>query len=293
MASSRRCPAAGGPVLGVVGRQGEPMAGEEVLQRAGQRPAPFRGSFQQGLRVDGPAVAQEPTEACDHLAGGGGVVAGHEVVREAGQPRRRVAEPGGEVLGPDRDPVRGPGIAGEAEPVALQVRDQAAGPAGGVGAGCPAGVGARPAPAGGLADPAGLAAPRAGLLGCGPPVLDQAQAADLAADPPDFPAAPDAGPRAQDALAGYLVELPGLAAARALVPGRAMGQGIAAAGAMLPARDADRPAAADALADLDRHRLRASDRRHRPAPGGLRPGGRELGRSGYCGPLHRGGVEVE
>ena len=91
------------PAAGVVGRQGEPMAGEEVLQRAGQRSAPFRGSFQQGLRVDGPAVAQEPPEVCDHLAGGGGVMAGHEVVREAGQPRRRVAEPGGEVLSPDRD----------------------------------------------------------------------------------------------------------------------------------------------------------------------------------------------
>ena len=168
--------------------------------------------------------------------------------------------------------MRGPGIAGEAEPVALQVRDQAAGSAGGVGAGWPAGVGAVPAPAGALADPAGLAAPRAGLLGIGPPVSDQAQAADLATDPPDFPAAADACPRAQDALAGHLVQLPGLAAARALVPGRAMGQGVVAAGAMLPARDADRPAAADALADLDRHRLRASDRRHRPAPGGPGPG---------------------
>ena len=31
----------------------------------------------------------------------------------------------------------------------------------------------------------------------------------------------------------------GLAAARALVPGRAMGQGVVAAGAMLPALDAD------------------------------------------------------
>jgi hypothetical protein len=33
-------------------------------------------------------------------------------------------------------------------------------------------------------------------------------------DPPDFPAAADTGPRAQDALSGYLVQLPGLAASR-------------------------------------------------------------------------------
>ena len=33
-------PAGGGPASGVVGRQSEPVAGEEVLQRPGQRAAP-------------------------------------------------------------------------------------------------------------------------------------------------------------------------------------------------------------------------------------------------------------
>ena len=129
------------------------MAGEEVLQRPGQRAAPAPGSFQQGLRVGRAAVAQEPSGICDHLAGRGGVMTGHEVVREARQPGGRAGELSGEVPGPDRDPVRGPAIAGEAEPVALHVGDQAAGPAGSVGAGRPAGVGAVPAPAGALADP--------------------------------------------------------------------------------------------------------------------------------------------
>ena len=47
-------------MLGVVGRQSEPVAGEEVFQRPGQRAAPGNGSLEQGLRVDGAAVSQEP-----------------------------------------------------------------------------------------------------------------------------------------------------------------------------------------------------------------------------------------
>ena len=62
-------------------------------------------------------------------------MAGHEVVREARQPAGRVAELGGEVPGPDRDPVRGLGIAGKAEPVAFHMGEVPAGPAGNVGAG--------------------------------------------------------------------------------------------------------------------------------------------------------------
>ena len=81
-------------------------------------------------------------------------------------------------------------------PVAGQVRDHAAGPAGGVGTRCPAGVGAVPAPAGGLTDPAGFAAARAGLLSRSPPVPGQAAAAVLAVGPSDLLAAASAGPRA-------------------------------------------------------------------------------------------------
>ena len=286
-------PAGGGLVLGVVGRQGEPVAGEEVLQRAGQRAAPGRGSLQQGLRVDGSAVAQEPPGICDHLAGGGGVVAGHEVVREAGQPGGRVVEPGGEVLSPDRDPVRGPGIAGKAEPVAFQMGDQAASPAGSVGAGRPAGVGAVPAPAGGLADPARLAAPRAGLLSCGPPVLDQAQAADLAADPPDLPAR--SGRRSASTGRICRSSRPASWPCRSRGTGSGPGDGPGRSGSGRNARGPRcRPACRSGrtrgsyvtgcsphIGGIDRPR----------AARGL--GGGELGRSGCCGPFHGGGVDVE
>ena len=62
-------------------------------------------------------------------------------------------------------------------------------------------------------------------MGCGPPVFDQAQTADLAAEATDLRAAADAGPRAQDALTGRLLQLFGLPAAGALVLDRAVGQG--------------------------------------------------------------------
>ena len=239
----------------MVGWQGQVLAGEEVFQRAGERDAERGCTVQQGLGMDRFAVAQEPAEQGDHLAGAGGVVAGRQVAGEAGQPGGPGVQAGREVAGPDGDAVRGLVIAAGAQPGPGQAGDGAAGAAGRIGRRRPAGAGAGPAPARVAADPPGLAAPRARLLSLRPAFPAGALAAELPADPADLRSAAGAHARAQHAPAGGRVQDLVIAAARTPVLGRPVRQRVAAAGAVLAALDPDGPAAADAHADLHRHPL--------------------------------------
>jgi hypothetical protein len=90
----------GSEPLVLVGRQRQSAGGEEALQSPGEgahRPPGAAGTLQDGLRVAGVPVFQQPAQHGDHGAGAGGAVPRREMGDEAAQPVRRVRQPGGEV----------------------------------------------------------------------------------------------------------------------------------------------------------------------------------------------------
>jgi hypothetical protein len=99
-------PAAGREPPGLARWQGQAAGHEERFQGPGQgarRPAAAQQlrSFQQGLRVPGPAVGQQPPELADQARCPGGTESGSGAAGEITEPGRRVIEAGGQGGGGD------------------------------------------------------------------------------------------------------------------------------------------------------------------------------------------------
>jgi hypothetical protein len=94
--------ACGFPAGGVVGGEGKPGVGEEVLQGTGEgasAAASPAGLLEDRLWTRRGGLGEQAAEAADHQRGPSRAVPGGGVRGELAQPGRRVGQPGGEALG--------------------------------------------------------------------------------------------------------------------------------------------------------------------------------------------------
>jgi hypothetical protein len=102
-------PPAARQLLGLVGGQSQPAAGEEVLQRPRQRAhgAPWHaGAVQQRRGEIGLLVFQQPPQGADQRGRSAGAVSGGGVSGELAQPGRWIRQPGDEVIRADERLIR-------------------------------------------------------------------------------------------------------------------------------------------------------------------------------------------